>query len=79
MESYVVISAYPGEFWNDYEKLEYFEDIEILAVCRSLKDATDFIASKNEQLGNLKLVDMEGKALNLGLCWNIGHYYIVNR
>ena len=79
MESYVVISAYPEQFWNDYEKLEYFEDIEILAVYSTLKDATDFIASKNEQLGNLKQVHIQGKGLELGLCWNIGHYYIVKR
>ena len=79
MESYVVISAYPNQFWNDYEKLEYFEDIEIIAVYKTLKEALDFISSKNESLGAVKQVEIQGKGLELGLCWNIGHYYIVKR
>ena len=79
MESYVIISAYPSQFWNDYEKLEYFDDVEIIGVYTTLKEAIDFISSKNEQLGYTKQVEIYGKGLNLGLCWNIGHYYIVNK
>ena len=80
MESYVIISAYPSEFWNDYEKLEYFEDVEIVAVYSTLKEAVEFISSKAESLPTeAKEMIVQGKGLELGKCWNIGHYYIVQR
>ena len=80
MESFVVISAYPNTFSNDYDTLEYFEDIEILCVCTSIQEALDFISSKGESLlGEAKEVIVRGKGLDIGRCWNIGHYYIVQR
>ena len=80
MESYVIISAYPSEFWNDYEKLDYFEDVEIVAVYSTLKEAVEFISSKAESLpAEAKEMIVLGKGLDLGKCWNIGHYYIVQR
>ena len=80
MKTFIIISAYPNTFYNDWETLEYFEDIEIIGVYKSLEESLSFISSKQEpSTGEVKKVQIYGKGLDLGKCWNIGHYYIVKR
>ena len=79
MKSFIIISAYPNTFYNDWETLEYFKDIEIIGVHKSLEEALSFISSREEPcIGEVK-GQIYGKGLDLGKCWNIGHYYIVKR